>query len=66
MAINIEQQEVLAREIKKKESQLKSRNLIIPSRELWHQTIAVIIEGGGFDEVLQMLESYPQDCLFVA
>ncbi len=66
MTLSLEQKEQLTRVIKKKESQMKRRNLPVKSGDLWCKAIMIILNGGSFQTVLKTLESYPQESLFSA
>lgn len=66
MTLNLEQKEELIKLIKKKEIQLKRKNIPIKSGDLWYKAILIILNGGNYETVIETLKSFPQESLFVA
>ncbi len=66
MTLSLEQQDKLRQVIKKKEIQLNKKNIRVKSGELWYRAILIMLSGGTFQAILQSLESYPQERIFVA
>ncbi len=66
MTLSPEQNEQLARVIKRKENQLKRRNICVNSGMLWCMAINIIINGGNFQTLITTLKAFPQESWFVA
>ncbi len=66
MTLSLEQKDELMKLIKKKEIQLRRRNIKVRSGDLWCKAIIILLSGGSYQTVLWTLESYPQESWFVA
>lgn len=66
MTLSLEQKEELSKLIKKKEIQLRRKNIHVRTGYLWCKAILILLNGGNYQAVLQTLKSYPQESWFVA